>query len=392
MSMPVPRILFISSEFPPGPGGIGNHAYHLVDELRKRRCELRVITPQEFATTAEIASFNRAQPFPVQTIPLQRSSLSKGVFWLRKAIAVDKSFRPDLIIASGARAVWVAAVSTQKRKTPLLAVGHGSEFGGQLTPERRLTRWAFNQAAAVVYVSHYTQQVARNLGIHPRRELVIHNGADASLFSQTSPEAKQKWAQSLGFSPTDPILLTVGNLTRRKGQEVVIRALPGLLTDFSTLRYLMAGLPTEKTMLASLAGELGISDHVHFLGNVARAELPVLYQACDLFVMTSQRLSDGDFEGFGISVIEAALCGKPAVVSGDSGLAEAVIDGVTGICVPEKDPGQTAIAIKKLLSEPETLLMMGKNAQERAQAELTWEKVGAEYYNLVNSLISNSRI
>ena len=89
--------------------------------------------------------------------------------------------------------------------------------------------------------------------------------------------------------------------------------------------------------------------------------------ACDLFVMTSRNTADGDFEGYGIAVIEAALCGKPAVVSAGSGLGEAIVAGETGVLVREDDPPDTARAIAELLADPGTPAPRWVAARERAQ-------------------------
>ena len=80
------------------------------------------------------------------------------------------------------------------------------------------------------------------------------------------------------------------------------------------------------------------------MGRVEEGDMVNWLNRCDLFVMTSRTLPDGDCEGFGIAVVEAALCGKPAVVSSQCGLIEAIEDGVTGIGVPEGDVVATANA------------------------------------------------
>src|SRR5262249_34211461 len=179
---------------------------------------------------------------------------------------------------------------------------------------------------------------------------VIHNGADPSQFTLLPEEEVQRFRKKLGL-PDARILLTVGNVTDRKGQEVVIRALPSILRTEPKTQYLMAGLPTEKEPLDALARRLGVADHVGFLGLVRRDELVLLLNSCDLFVMTSRRTADGDFEGYGIAVVEAALCGKPAVVSSGSGLAEAIEERRTGIAVPENAEAETASAIISLLGD-----------------------------------------
>jgi glycosyltransferase involved in cell wall biosynthesis len=138
--------------------------------------------------------------------------------------------------------------------------------------------------------------------------------------------------------------------------------------------------------LEQLAKELQVSEHIHFLGIINNNELVELYHACEFFIMVSQNI-EGDFEGFGISVLEAALCGKPAIVSRESGLSEAVVDQITGICVPEKDPLATAEAIIKLLHNPDELKTMAKNAELRACAGFTWNIVGKKYYEVIQKTV-----
>ncbi len=174
------------------------------------------------------------------------------------------------------------------------------------------------------------------------------------------------------------MLLTVGNVTERKGQEVVIRALP----DLPGVRYEMIGLPTRAPELAALARELGVADRIEFVGRAPQEELVRRLNACDLFVMTSRNTAGGDFEGFGIAVVEAALCGKPAIVSSGSGLSEAIIAGETALVVREGDSADTARAIKELLADPARLTKMGAAANAYALAEQTWAH-RAERYDAV---------
>jgi len=177
-------------------------------------------------------------------------------------------------------------------------------------------------------------------------------------------------------------MLTVGNVTERKGQHVVIRALPYILREVPNVHYLIAGLPTMKEQFRALAAALGVADHVHFLGRVPQEDLPLLMNACDAFVMTSVNTPSGDVEGYGIAVVEAALCGKPAVVSDRTGLAEAVLDRVTGLVVPQNDPKQTAEALITLLTDEFLRQRLGAAAKQRALAEQTWS-ARAKAYDLV---------
>jgi phosphatidylinositol alpha-1,6-mannosyltransferase len=103
--------------------------------------------------------------------------------------------------------------------------------------------------------------------------------------------------------------------------------------------------------------------------------------------MTSRRVTS-DFEGFGIAAIEAALCGKPSIVSDNCGLVEAVLDGVTGVVVAESDPDDTASAIASLLADPDRRKVLGENARRRAVECQTWESVSTAYHDLLTGLLS----
>ncbi len=187
------------------------------------------------------------------------------------------------------------------------------------------------------------------------------------------------------------MLLTVGHVTERKGQEVVIRALPQILASQPDTHYWMAGLPTLQAKLEILALELGVLSHVHFLGRLDNADLRTAYNACDVFVMTSRHSSDGQFEGFGIAAVEAALCGKPAVVSDNSGLIEAVLPGKTGLVARENDPGSTAMAILTLLENPSLRQRMGEQARQRALDEQTWAASAAQYDLALQEILVSCR-
>jgi len=150
------RLLILSTEFPPGPGGIGTHAYQLATGLTKRGWEVVVLTPQDYASEEEILSFNSSQPFPIVRLRHYPGSLPEGLYRLSVLIRWFYRWSPDVSIASGERAVWLMALVAPRMKRPWVAVGHGTEFGVKSGWERYLTRWAFERASIVVAVSNYS--------------------------------------------------------------------------------------------------------------------------------------------------------------------------------------------------------------------------------------------
>jgi phosphatidylinositol alpha-1,6-mannosyltransferase len=405
------RALIISSEFPPGPGGIGNQAHQLALSLHRLGWELAVVSPQDYVTNERALEFNTQQPFRIVSVPSRRGRITEAVQRLRIAASLTPVHRPDILVGTGLSGVGIAAALGALWRLPAIAVAHGSEFGvglvttgwfkglgneriysgapasrhGALT--QRLTRLGYGRMAAVVAVSQFTRRVMTRAGIRSRRVEVIPNAADHQRFRVLPESDRRAFRQAVGFAGA-PLLLTVGQVSERKGQEVVIRAMPEILGRVPGTQYLMIGLPTLQESLTRLARQLNVQDHIHFLGVMNDVDLVRWLNCADVFVMTSRTTCTGDCEGFGIAVVEAALCGKPAVVSAQSGLVEAIKENLTGFAVPENDERATAAAIVSVLSNTLLRTEMGNAAQIRARHSQTWEKCGARYDALLRSLIA----
>ncbi len=372
------RVLMVSSEFPPGPGGIGNHAWQLALRLCRLGWAVEVVSPQDYATPAEIEGFRAQLPFALHRVSSGRNRLREALARLAVASKALRQRRPNVLLGTGLSGVLVTAVLSRMHQLPSVAVAHGSELGPVGIVNRLLRAAAFDRASLVVAVSHFTRQLVLAAGMRPRQLEVIPNAADGDRFTPL-PEARQReFRQTKGFAAAS-LLLTVGHVSERKGQEQVIRALPLILAAVPDAHYLMIGLPTLKPELSRLAGELGVGERVHFLGRVGESELLQWLNACDLFLMTSRTTSTGDCEGFGIAVVEAALCGKPAVVTRGSGIVEAIEEGLSGLAVEEGDAPGTAAAVVSLLRDEPRRQAMGQAARARALRGQTWDSCGHEY-------------
>jgi len=375
------KVLIVATEFPPGPGGIGTHAYELARHLSRRGWAVTVLASQDYVAAEETEAFNAAQPFRVVT---WRRTTGAGplraIGRLASLSALLRESPPDVAVASGGRAVLACAVACRRGGTPFVAVGHGTEFGSRGLAAVAL-RAAFRRAAAVVAVSEYTRRLYREFCPDALAAEVIPNGADPERFR---PMAADEVRRALGGAiPAGRLLVTVGNVTPRKAQDVVVRAMPRILARVPDARYALAGLPTDGERILRIARECGVADRIHLLGRLAPDALCAALNAAEVFVLTSRRTASGDVEGYGIAAVEAALCGRPAVVSRGSGLEEAIVDGETGLAVPPDDPAATADAAVALLSDPARRARMGQRARERALSEQTWEKRVARYADLL---------
>ncbi len=160
-----------------------------------------------------------------------------------------------------------------------------------------------------------------------------------------------------------PMLLTVGALIPRKGQDLVIRALPLL----PGVHYQLAGSGEAEASYRALADELGVAERVHFLGPVANADLPALYNAADAFVLPSVS------EGLANAWVEALACGTPIVVSAAGGAAELVRSEKAGYVVA-RTPQALAEAIGRLLAAPPVPATVAATLAGR----FSWDRNGAE--------------
>lgn len=158
------------------------------------------------------------------------------------------------------------------------------------------------------------------------------------------------------------IILSLGRLVERKGQEKVLRLMPRILQEVPDAVFVIAGGGPERQNLETLSATMKITDKILFLGKIKDAELPAVYSLCDVFVVPSLPSKD-DWEGFGMVCLEAAYFGKPVVVTNVGGLPEAVENSVTGYVVQNDE--ELLEKIVTLLKDEELRNRLGEVGRER---------------------------
>jgi len=252
-------------------------------------------------------------------------------------------------------------------------------YGGETTDaykrsrvEERVVARLLGGCAYLVTNSPVVTREFLDYGIPEERIIEIIPAVDSETFSPG--ERPIHLVERFGLEGKR-VLLTVSRLTKRKGHDLVLRAL-ALLRDREELHYVVVGSGEDRERLESIVEELGLAGRVSFAGRVDDAELPDYYRLCDIYVMPNREVleSTDSVEGFGISFIEANACGKPVIAGRSGGTDAAVVDGVTGYRVDPEDPEELAGRIRRLLDDPETAAEMGRRGRERVLAEFSWRE------------------
>ena len=273
-------------------------------------------------------------------------------------------------------------------RLPFVVYAHGNEVLDAMRDDWDGHRLAFRSADCVLANSHFTADLLKQIGVESERIEIVHPGCDVTRFQPTSVSDDLRKAL-LGSHAQSKVILTVGRLVARKGHDVMIRALPQILKKIPDVCYLIVGSGPAKPMLEELTFSMGVHGNVIFLENVGDAELPSIYGVCDVFVMLSRaNIEACDVEGFGIVYIEANACGKPVIGGESGGIADAVVDGETGLLVPPDSPEVLAESICRVLTHKEYAERLGRQGRERAIREFSWDAIGDRVDRIIIAVAS----
>ena len=355
----VKKILIITSEFPPEPGGIGNHAYNLSKYLSLKKYEVSVLADRRNRIST---SFDNQQLFQIYRIDLKKLRVFMYINRLINGFKLIK--KHDIIITSGKFSLWLGALGSLFFKKKFIAVIHGTEVNFNNYFLNKSIAISLKRYNSVIAVSEYTKSLVFKLKL--KRCNVIFNGFEAY---EKPIKIKE--------NDTYPNIITVGSVTERKGQKNVIESLPQLIKEFPTIHYHVIGMPNEKKKYVALAKKLKVNNHITFYGKVNNDEKYSLLAQNDIFVMLSNHTKVGDVEGFGIAILEANSLGVPAIGSEKCGIEDAIDNNNSGIIINPKDH----LAFKKsILTILKNSSKFSKNAKKWS-SNFTWNKVINEYIN-----------
>lgn len=265
----------------------------------------------------------------------------------------------------GAMIARLAALNARKKGTKVIYTAHGFHFFKGAPVQNWVLyyppEWALSFVTDVLITINKEDHARAERKLHPKRlEYVPGVGIDTKKFCRTAQQRLEK-RRELGFGEEDFLMLTVAEMTKNKNHTTVLQAMASMkdMPEFAHIHYLICGRGEQWGALEQEAKELGISEHVHFLGY--RTDAGELYGACDLFAFMTYR------EGLPVALMEAMAGGMPIVCTKVRGNTDLIEDGISGVFV-ENSPESLADAVLKLYREPERREALGKTAAEAVKA------------------------
>jgi phosphatidylinositol alpha-1,6-mannosyltransferase len=346
------RLLFISRAYPPVIGGIENQNH-----------ALSVWLP-EVAETRTIANRHGKKALP-WFLPF---AFLKAALLLPRYDAV--------LLGDGVLAGVGAALKILFPKKTVFSIVHGLDLTYQSGLYQRWWVRRFLPALdGLIAVSEATRQEALARGLAPEKVQVIPNGIDPEDFADDFARSDLEALLDRSLDSV-LVLVTAGRLTRRKGVlwfiEQVLPHLP------ENVLYVVAGDGPERERLERARNASPAKDRILLLGRVENHDRNVLLHTADIFVQPNIPVA-GDMEGFGIAVIEAALCGRPVVASDLEGLRDALALGRNGILVSPEDPTAFVSALLPLLQSEAERQALGEQASRYTREHFAWPAIVKRY-------------
>ncbi|MBI3963866.1 MAG: glycosyltransferase family 4 protein [Candidatus Kerfeldbacteria bacterium] len=366
------KTLLVTLEFPPDVGGVGRYLVNVARNLPIGR--------------VVVLAAARGDKQPIDTndsyVLYRRRLLTGRWFWPRwlpvlwQTWRIVRRERIEQLLVSHVLPVGTVAWLLRKM-LPYWIIVHGVDVTTPSHPRKRaLIRRVLIHARGVIVNSEFVQREVERYGVAADRITVVTPGVDLpsqERQSRATTEQKRQALEERYRLGGRPVLLTVSRLVKRKGVDTVIRAMPKIVERVPTLVYLIVGTGPEAESLQSLVAELHLEAHVLFTGFVPDDDLPLYFERSSVFVMVPRELTDRDVEGFGIVYLEANACAKPVIGSRTGGVAEAVVNGVTGLLVEPDQPDAVADAVVRLLNEPAFAQRLGIQGKTRALNTFSWK-------------------
>ena len=265
-----------------------------------------------------------------------------------------------------------------------VALTHGHEvWWAKVFPFNLLLRRIGSTVDVLTYLGEFTRSaISKGLSAKAQRAMVkIAPGIDVDHFI---PRDASLLRESLGIAQKK-VIVSVGRLVHRKGQDQLIEAMPEILKSVPSAHLLLVGEGPYREHLQKLVTDNKLENAVTFIGRIQYKELPMYICAGNIFAMPSRsRLMGLEVEGLGIVYLEASACGLAVLAGNSGGAPDAVVQNKTGLVVDGTDNKQIAAAAIKLLTNVDSAQKMGIAGRQWIVDNWRWEIWSKDFEDLLN--------
>ena len=370
-------VLFVTNDFGPRAGGIETFVIGLIE--RRPFGQTIVYTSAQ----ADSEEYDKAwkSDFGVTVIRDRAKILLPTPRVARNVARIIKESEIQVAAFGAAAPLGLLSASMKRagvQKTVALTHGH-EVWWAKVFPFNLALRKIGTTVDSLTYLGEFTQRaIARSLSKASAEKMVkIAPGIDVDHFS---PQDSSQLRRDLRLE-NKRVIVSVGRLVHRKGQDHLIQALPEILESVPDAHILMVGQGPYLSHLKKLVEDLNVVDHVSFIGRIQYAQLPQYICAGDIFAMPSRSRYFGlEVEGLGIVYLEASACGLPVIAGSSGGAPDAVLEGVTGIVVDGENNDEIAAAAIKLLNDLNGAKAMGLAGRKWIIENWRWQ-IWSERFN-----------
>ncbi len=369
------KILLLTSEFPPGPGGIGNHAFNLAKYLKLNSIEVNVLAVSDFVSSDEEEEFDKKQNFKVTRFRRHKSRVKTYLKRVRLILDNIKSESYTHVIFSGRIFLMTSLLLKKYRgKIKFIAIAHGGDVNAESILQKTLVNKALSSMDLIIPVSNFSRSKIK-IKTDPEKVCVIPNGFDFENIQNLVVTEKSMRNGSLS-------LVTVGTVWPRKGHHNVFNALPKIISEYPETRYNIIGRLADLSRIKNFIEDKKFKEHLKIHGAVSNEEMYKVLNDSQIFILLSESQASGDFEGFGIAVLEANYFGLPAIGSKNSGLEDAIKNGVSGILVEPRHINEVSDAVNDIAKN---YSKFSQGAKEWA-SEHHWSNIIKRYIKAIENI------
>jgi len=371
------KILCITNDFGPRAGGIETFVIGLIERAPKGSVIVYTSSQEGSARYDQqwLENFGVEVIRDRAKILLPTPRVAHKVNKLVRTRKIEKAFfgaaAPLAILSKGLRRNGVRKI---------IALTHGHEvWWAKLWPFSLAISFIGKNVDHLTYLGEFTRtEISKALTSKATSSMVkIAPGIDTDHFAPTPDGAKLR--KELGLE-SKKVIISVGRLVHRKGQDLLIQSLPEILKSIPSAHLVLVGEGPYRSHLEKLIKDLQIGESVTLIGRIQYRDLPRYFCVGDIFVMPSRsRLAGLEVEGLGIVYLEASACGLPVVAGKSGGAPDAVIEGVTGVTVDGTSVIEISDAVIAALENPEKSRAMGEAGRKWIYDKWRWEIWAKEF-------------